>query len=214
VNTGSDSSWFAEIADERRTLAGTLATLTPEQWEAQSLCDAWTVRDVAAHLVMPLVTPLWTFGLAMVRSRGDFDSANVRLTRRTCLRHGHRLPEMLVEHAAGTFTPPGHGPLAPLTDVLVHGEDIRRPLHIDYAIPEQRQRAVLDFLVSSSSASMFSAQTENLRWQATDLDWGHGTGPIVEGPAAALMLVLTGRRVALTDTTGAGAELLAERKSR
>lgn len=212
--SASERDLFAEIADERRGLADTLAALTPEQWETQSLCAAWSIRDVAAHLVMPLVTPLWTFGLAMVRTRGNFDAANVRLTRRTCLQHGHRLPEMLAEHADSRFTPPGQGPLAPLTDVLVHGQDIRRPLLIDHVIPDKRQRAVLDFLTSSSSASMFSAQTDDLRWQATDLDWSHGGGPIVEGPAAALMLVLTGRSVALADTTGAGAELLAERNSR
>src|SRR5690606_32689775 len=36
---------------ERRSLAATLATLTPEQWEHPSLCAGWTVRDVAAHVI-------------------------------------------------------------------------------------------------------------------------------------------------------------------
>ena len=30
--------------------------------------------------------------------------------------------------ATSRFTPPGHGPTAPLTDLQIHGQDIRRPL--------------------------------------------------------------------------------------
>lgn len=73
---------FAEIASERLTLSGTLVTLTHDQWEVQSLCSGWSVRDVAAHLAMPFVTPLWKFGLTMLRTRGNFDRANESLTRR------------------------------------------------------------------------------------------------------------------------------------
>ena len=36
---------------ERRDLADLLATLTPEQWAAPTLCTEWSVRDVATHLV-------------------------------------------------------------------------------------------------------------------------------------------------------------------
>ncbi len=42
-----------DVAAERRAIADLLDTLTPEQWETPSLCGAWTVRDLAAHLVMP-----------------------------------------------------------------------------------------------------------------------------------------------------------------
>lgn len=34
---------------ERTDLADLLATLTPAQWEAPSLCEDWRVRDVVAH---------------------------------------------------------------------------------------------------------------------------------------------------------------------
>ena len=36
--------------DERADLAEFLATLTPEQWEAPTLCTLWRVRDVVAHI--------------------------------------------------------------------------------------------------------------------------------------------------------------------
>ena len=36
---------------ERTDLADFLATLTPGQWEAPSLCAGWRVRDVVAHVM-------------------------------------------------------------------------------------------------------------------------------------------------------------------
>ena len=36
--------------DERADLAEFLTTLTPSQWEAPSLCGAWRVPDVVAHM--------------------------------------------------------------------------------------------------------------------------------------------------------------------
>ena len=37
--------------DERADLAEFLATLSPEQWEAPTLCAGWRVRDVVAHML-------------------------------------------------------------------------------------------------------------------------------------------------------------------
>jgi hypothetical protein len=36
---------------ERTDLVGRLATLTPEQWEAQSLCERWRVREVVDRAI-------------------------------------------------------------------------------------------------------------------------------------------------------------------
>jgi uncharacterized protein (TIGR03083 family) len=37
--------------DERADFATFLATLSPQQWEAPTLCEAWRVRDVVAHII-------------------------------------------------------------------------------------------------------------------------------------------------------------------
>lgn len=37
--------------DERADLAEFLATLSPEQWEAPTLCADWRLRDVVAHML-------------------------------------------------------------------------------------------------------------------------------------------------------------------
>ena len=50
-----------------------------------------------------------------------------------------------------------------------------------------------------------------LTLRATDTDWSHGSGPLVEGPAVSLMLATTGRRAALEDLRGPGVETLRSR---
>lgn len=205
----NDDAIFAEISDERRSIARTLGTFTPEHWDTPSLCKAWTVRDVAAHLVVPLIVPIWQFGLVMARTRGNFDRANQLMTARIRRLHGDELPDLLAAHADKKFTPPGHGPSAPLTDVIVHGLDMCRPLGVEHRVPEHRMITTLDFLVPATGAAPFKGPELRLHWRATDLDWTRGEGPTVEGTAATLALVLTGRSSALSDISGPGAEQLA-----
>jgi len=99
---------FAEIADERRGLAALLSELTGEQQATQSLCRGWTVHDVAAHLVVPLEVSTPKFVLAMLACRGNFDRANVRLTRQQARRPlGEAVsPIRLKTVSANVFTHP------------------------------------------------------------------------------------------------------------
>lgn len=46
----SDAPW-SHVAAERRALADLLDTLAPAEWEVPTLCRAWRVRDVVAHVV-------------------------------------------------------------------------------------------------------------------------------------------------------------------
>lgn len=134
---------FAEIADERRGLADLLSGLTEEQLSAQSLCREWSVRDVAAHLLVPLEVGTPTFLLAILRCRGSFDRANVRLAREQARRPFGTIVELLHRKADTRFTPPGAGPEAPLTDLLVHGLDIRWPLGLTREVAAERLQASL-----------------------------------------------------------------------
>ena len=54
----ANSETWAMVHRERAALADDLATLTPEQWDAPSQCDGWTVRDVVAHMTASaMITP-------------------------------------------------------------------------------------------------------------------------------------------------------------
>jgi uncharacterized protein (TIGR03083 family) len=202
---------FDMIAQERRNLADTLSGLEPQQWMTPSLCQEWTVHDVAAHLLMPLVTPIPRFLIAMVGSGFNFDRANVKLTDRVARRSNDELVSGLRANAEHHFTPPGMGPEAPLTDALVHGQDIRRPLGIPHAFEPEHLRRALTFLAGKSMGFVPKGLVNEIRFEATDLDWASGVGAAARGPGEAILLALTGRQVALADLEGPGVDVLRER---
>lgn len=205
---------FDWIADERRGIADRLETLTDEQWEVQSLCAAWTVREVAGHLLMPLVTPLPKFMVQMIRHRMDFDRTNIAVSKSVARRPTSEIIGGLRAHAGARFTPPGLGPESPLTDVLVHGEDMWRPLGLSRRIREDRQLKVLEYMTDTDSRGFVPrTRAEGLRFVASDLEFQAGEGPEVSGPAASIMMAIYGRPVALRDLDGAGVEVLAGRIS-
>ncbi len=91
--------------------------------------------------------------------------------------------------AEDRFAPPGVGGHGPYTDLLVHRLDIAVPLDIEVDRPVEPWRASLDFLVSNKGRRGFVKRgLPQLTLRAIDLDWSHGSGPEVSGPAAALGL--------------------------
>jgi uncharacterized protein (TIGR03083 family) len=197
------------IANERRALADVLDTLTPEQTRRQSLCAGWTVHDVAAHLVMPLETGPPALALALLTARGNFDRANLKLTARHAGRPLIELADSLRRNAEHPFTLPGMGPEAPLTDLLVHGQDIRRPLGIEREFSEERITLALRFLTETRARGFVTrGRLNRLAFEATDLDWSHGGGAAVRGPAEALLLAICGRPAGLDDLHGDGVSVL------
>ena len=120
--------------------------------------------------------------------------------------------EELRANAEQRFTPPGMGPEAPLGDIIIHGQDIRRPLGLEREIPESRATAVLDMMANKKGKfARPSGAIADLRFEATDAEWSSGTGPTVSGPAEALIMSMSGRAAALDDLGGDG---LSEFRSR
>ncbi|MGH3448341.1 MAG: maleylpyruvate isomerase family mycothiol-dependent enzyme, partial [Nocardioidaceae bacterium] len=90
---------WESVAAERRALADLLDTLSPEQLATPSLCDAWTVREVAAHLVVSHTVTMPGFAVALARARGSFARANVSLTTSQAARPTNELVADLRKHA-------------------------------------------------------------------------------------------------------------------
>lgn len=197
------------IADERHRAADLIASLSAEQLATPSLCTGWTVHDVAAHLLMPLVTSIPRVAVAMLSSRFDFDRANVKLTAAVAARSDAEIVAGLRARANHPFKPPGLGYEAPLTDLLVHQQDIRRPLGLPARLEPDRLRVALDLLFGRAGNSLRGGrQYPELRWEATDLDWSRGSGIVVSGTAEALLMALAGRSVVLAELAGDGLPVL------
>lgn len=193
----------------RAALIDDLAGLDDDQWEVASLCDGWTVHDVAAHLVDSARTTRLGFVLAMARARFDFDRQNATGVARERGASPQDTLTRLREVATRTSAPPGSLDTR-LVEEVVHGEDIRRPLGLVHAYPTD---AVLRALrLQARTPARFGGAKELLtrvRLVPTDADLVLGDGPEVHGPALSLLLAISGRRVALDELDGPGvAELL------
>ena len=198
------------VAAEREALADDLEGLSEQQWDTASLCGRWTVRDVVAHLTSTAHTgPLGFFaGLAKARFRFDgYVDAGIA-------RHRGATPaETLAGFRAvrdSTTAPPGPKSTW-LGETVIHAEDVRRPLGIRHEYPADAVRELLDFFKGSNAVIGTRKRIEGLTLVATDMDWSHGTGPRVEGPALELLLAGTGRGVACAGLTGDGVETLRSR---
>jgi hypothetical protein len=149
------------------------------------------------------------FLVDLVRARGSFERANIAMTARAATRPTADLVTDLRRRAESRFAPPGFGSVAPLADVLLHGEDIRIPLALPDPGPPEPWTAVLDFLVSPKAGRGFVRRLPDVRWVATDRVWAHGTGPEVCGTARDLALAISGRNARRVPLTGPGAEAVA-----
>ncbi len=195
---------------ERRDLTELLATLTPRQWEAATLCHLWRVRDVVAHVYSYEELNLARVALRMVRTRFDNARANaVALSALAALE-----PPDLLAYARDHERPRGltalMGGRIALTDGMIHQQDIRRPLDLPRTIPADRLTAALD-TARTAPTLRAAARIRGLTLSATDLDWRTGDGPLVEGPGEALLMAVAGRHATTTELAGPGVAVLAER---
>ncbi len=95
----------------------------------------------------------------------------------------------------------------------MHGEDARRPLGIHHAYNPEALRLVADFYKGSNTLIGAKNRIAGVTLKATDQDWTHGSGPLVEGPMLSIVVAMTGRGSHVGDLTGPGIDTLRSRTS-
>jgi uncharacterized protein (TIGR03083 family) len=202
-----------QITAERHRAADLLETLDEAQLNSPSLCTGWTVRDVFGHELMPLITPVGKIIVGMVKAMGNFDKVNDQFSRKVAQRPVGEIATGLRQRARSSFHAPGFPLEASLLDLLVHGQDIRRPLGLKRGFDADAQRKALNLLTAPKAERAFvkKGRLAGLQWRAEDLDWSFGSGPVVTGSGEAIMMAMTGRDAALDDLSGEG---IAELRSR
>jgi len=191
-----EAKWAA-IADRRRALAQLVEGRPDEDWERPSLCAEWRIRDVVAHVALTPHSP--TVGailLAAVRARGDFDRVNRDMARA----YAARPPAELVADLRGSADSRRKPAITTLDnllfDVLVHVQDVALPLGVECPPPPAAAREGVERVWRMGWPFWAKRKLRGLRLEATDVDWTVGDGPVVRGPAQALLLLLTGRAAA------------------
>jgi uncharacterized protein (TIGR03083 family) len=202
---------FAAVAEERRSIATLIDNLDDDQLATASLCVGWDVKTVAAHLVSDFADGFWGFMVSGLRHR-SIDRGIDALARRRARAPATEIAEMLRSGADYRLSPPVTGPLSGLTDVLVHGADMRIPLKIPHRPDPSHVARVLDFLTSRTQLGFFPRRRLRgieLHDDDTCRTWGHGKP--IRGPGVAVMLAICGRTVAFDHLTGSGLPILRSR---
>jgi uncharacterized protein (TIGR03083 family) len=195
---------------ERADLADLLSTLTPDEWDARSLCAGWRIRDMVAHmfsydeLSIPRLVGRFVLGGLLpdrVNAAGVAAYADLSTDDLVMLVRDHLRPGGLTA---------GFGGRIALTDGLIHHQDIRRPLGLPRDIPAERLLCALPFACTAPTIGA-AKRIRGLRLVADDLDWTTGSGAVVEGPAEALLMAIGGRRDVIGELSGPGRSTLAQR---
>jgi len=83
--------------------------------------------------------------------------------------------------------------LEPLIDILVHNQDICRPLGVDHPMPPDAAAAAADRALSTPPPIRRWKPPRGVRLVATDIDWSYGDGTEVPAPMETHLLTITGR---------------------
>ena len=204
---------LARTTANRRLLADFFDDLSEEQLDTQSLCQEWTVREVLAHLVMPLTVGLGRLMVRIVRARGSVDRASVAFAAELAQRPVPDLSGLLREYAGKRVPAPGVGPMGQMADGCIHLRDCARPLGLTHDVSVDDWRMVLDWLPTrqASLGVVPRGRLNGLALRATDQDWKWGSGEDVTGPSESIAMAVSGRVVALEDLSGPGVRVLRSR---
>ncbi len=189
----------------RAELHEVLADLDDQDWVWPSACPGWRVCDVAGHVISsPQARPLHLVR-ALVRAGGSLD----RCIRDEAVRAGSQERERIladfVRYDGSRAHPWGTTEVDPLLDVLVHTQDIVRPLGRVAPMPVAESSRVASYLWDKRFPFHARRRFRGLSFRATDTDWVAGEGLEVTGRMGDLVLLLTGRTLAVGALGGPGA---------
>jgi hypothetical protein len=102
----------------------------------------------------------------------------------------------------------GVSPLEAFIDCLVDSQDIVLPLDRRLDLPPDAAATAASRVWARGRPFYAAKRLAGFRLAATDAQWSTGTGPEVRAPIAAILLVGTGRLVALPLLSGGGAAAL------
>jgi len=197
----------ALVAAEHAELCDVARSLSATQWQSPTLCDEWSVRDVAIHVS----DHIHRTGGELTRDalRGRLSSK--RTTALILTRHRGRSTEEIVEWLDAPVRSPS---MLQLAELMIHQQDIRRPLGIPRDISQDRLIPCLDYTLSRRGHLEVAGarrRAHGLHLAATDAPWSWGSGPNVSGPAEAILMAVHGRRETAKALYGEGVATLISR---
>ena len=202
MNARSVEAMFDEEFQASLELAN---RLTEEQWTTPSLCPGWTVRDVVVHLAYH------THRSGLKEGLGNLHKTTAKMVER----EGASSRDGLLRWLSSRPAPVERKSRGTLAELVIHQQDMRRPLDLPRDYPADALRSSLD-LCTTRYGNVFVIDRRfrlgrGVRLVAADLAWTKGKGPDVRGTAEAVLMAIAGRRAVLPDLDGDGVRVIDRR---
>lgn len=198
------------IHAERFRLIEVLAGVEDERWQEMTWCSEWTVSQAVAHLsaAADTRTVAWIRSIVLAGFRSAVH--NARLVKKYL---GETPAETLntFRAVAGQRVSPTNHHAAMLGEIIVHGQDITRPLDLDLVPDPAGVQEVARFFASRDFTVGSKSLTKGLSLRADDDSFAVGDGPLVRGAQLDLVMAMAGRAQALERLEGDGVPVLRRR---
>lgn len=193
MRTAHDDTLYAATVAERRRLVTILEGLAPDEWDRDSLCDGWRVREVVAHITMAYRYSGWSVFRGILKERGNFNRFADRAAKHdaSVMTEGDLL-QSLATNVENPWRPPGGGQAGALSHDVIHGLDITEALGLEPP-PVETIRHVLGNS-GPRNLKFFGVDLNSNELVATDADWKLGDGTPIRLSAKDILLVITARK--------------------
>lgn len=209
-NVMYENDFWDAIHAERHRLLEMLSGLDDAAWQAPTLCSDWSVSQVVAHLTAAANTGTMSWLRSIVLAGFNSTLHNERRLRRYL---GDTPAQTLanLRASAENKVAPTMDYAAMLGEVIVHGQDIARPLALDLVPDPDAVHEVAKFFSERDFAVNSKRLVTGLTLEALDSSFSAGDGPPVKGKQLDLVMIMAGRPAYLASLRGAGVEALAQR---
>lgn len=198
------------IHAERARVVDMLEGLGEEDWRAGTLCTNWSVEQVVAHLAAAANTGTWAWIRSMVSAGFNASRHNDRrLARYLGSTPAATLEEFRSSVTSTTAPTKDYG--AWLGEVIVHGQDIARPLGLTLTPDPVAVGEVARFFVAKDFAVNSRRLVKGLALEADDASFTSGSGPVLRGHLLDLVMALAGRPDHCGELEGEGVDELRRR---
>ncbi|MGO1542946.1 MAG: maleylpyruvate isomerase family mycothiol-dependent enzyme [Gulosibacter sp.] len=194
----SSGDWSAHIATTLERLAEVLESLPEDQWQAQSLCDDWLVRDVVGHIIWRLGEGGGAMVRRGLRGIGRARLSAARLVSQIAIDEGRATNEELISSLRSIASEKlqGHGRTGfiELTEAVVHAYDITEAIEVPIRLSPRITGAVALAQSRSMMGGKFVKIARQHSLRATDARWLIGQGSPIDATAGEIIMHLYGRR--------------------
>lgn len=191
----TDAELTALVRQGYQELADLLEGFRVERWDEPSLCEGWRVREVVAHMTMPVRYDQAAFMAELEAAGYDFTKLSNTVAARDSSLPTETFVAQLRDGTMASWTPPEGGAMGALSHLVIHGLDVTVALDVPRPFPDESVVTILDELTEGGKNVHFGTDLEGCAFEATDLDWRFGTGPAQRAPADRILVHLCGRRV-------------------